>query len=734
MPSRRPGIRSAISPLLPFALALLPVHAAAEATNARAAADRARAVDEILVVGARLPRPVSDVVGTVDVVTRDQLLDDMTVNVHDFVRYIPGVTVNEPDSRFGATEFSIRGLSGNRVVTLVDGVPLAEHFAIGAHANAGRDYLIPDAISRVELLRGPASTLFGTDALGGVIAVVTRDPDEYLHAAPRHLSGSATYSGADDSLTVSAALAGRFGDTSGVLHISQLNGNERAANGAARDPQNRTRSSMMAKVHRQLDSGDLLRAGFDWFDEEVETDVRTVLGYARFANTTHLLGDDRRQRRSAVVGYEFDRPLAGAERGELNAYVQRTHVDQHTDERRVIGPQTIDLWRRFDYRYDSIGATADFERHFDWLGLPHRLGWGLSANRTEIDQFRDGLQFNRTTGVVTNRILGESFPVRDFPRSTTSRYAGYVHDEIRIGSVAVIPAVRYEAHRLRASADPIFREDNPHVDPTDLNESALAPKLGLLWDHSDALGLYAQYARGFRAPPFQDVNIGFDLPQFNYRAIPNPDLRSEQSDGAELGARFRLPAFQASAALFGANYNDLIESRVNLGPDPETGTILFQSQNIERARIYGAELSTRLWLDQWLDGLELHAVAVWTRGENRQTGRPLNSVDPMELVTRLVWQRDDRLRLGLHFTAVAAPDDVDEARTPLFVPSGFAVVDLTAAWQVSDRMRLDIGVFNVFDREYWRWASVRHRPAGDPTLAVLTGPPRYASMALRVAL
>lgn len=71
-------------------------------------------------------------------------------------------------------------LSGNRVTTLVDGVPVADQFDVDSFSNAGQDYLIPDAISRVEILHGPASTLFGSDALGGVIAVLTRDPEEYL--------------------------------------------------------------------------------------------------------------------------------------------------------------------------------------------------------------------------------------------------------------------------------------------------------------------------------------------------------------------------------------------------------------------------------------------------------------------------------------------------------------------------------------------------------------------------
>lgn len=77
-------------------------------------------IEEILVVGARLPRPVQDVVGTVDVVTREALMTQIALDTRDAVRYLPGVSVTEPSGRFGVTELTIRGLSGNRVTTLVD--------------------------------------------------------------------------------------------------------------------------------------------------------------------------------------------------------------------------------------------------------------------------------------------------------------------------------------------------------------------------------------------------------------------------------------------------------------------------------------------------------------------------------------------------------------------------------------------------------------------------------------
>ncbi|MFR0656659.1 TonB-dependent receptor, partial [Pantoea sp. SIMBA_079] len=133
---------------------------------------------------------------------------------------------------------------------------------------------------------------------------------------------------------------------------------------------------------------------------------------------------------------------------------------------------------------------------------------------------------------------------------------------------------------------------------------------------------FGGYARGFRAPPYNDVNIGFTNLQFGYTAIPNPDLRSETSDGLELGLRVSTDAVHASLTAYRTEYDDFIESTRFVGIDPATGLMVYQSQNVEDARIHGAELKAGVALGQIaasLDGWSLRAAAAWSRGEDRTT-------------------------------------------------------------------------------------------------------------------
>lgn len=99
-------------------------------------------------------------------------LDALVVrDLADLTRYEPGLTLRHDATRFGSGDFAIRGIGGNRVLVEVDGVPAAPGFAVGNFADAGRAYLDLDLVKRVEVLKGPASSLYGSEALGGVVSL-----------------------------------------------------------------------------------------------------------------------------------------------------------------------------------------------------------------------------------------------------------------------------------------------------------------------------------------------------------------------------------------------------------------------------------------------------------------------------------------------------------------------------------------------------------------------------------
>lgn len=116
-------------------------------------------VDQITVVAHKDERSIREIAATVTVVSQDRLKDELAASISDVFQHVPGIDYEAAGTRFGAEGISIRGIGGNRVAILVDGVPLSDQFDVGSFSNATRDFLDTGLIHSIEVLHGPASAL-----------------------------------------------------------------------------------------------------------------------------------------------------------------------------------------------------------------------------------------------------------------------------------------------------------------------------------------------------------------------------------------------------------------------------------------------------------------------------------------------------------------------------------------------------------------------------------------------
>jgi hemoglobin/transferrin/lactoferrin receptor protein len=294
----------------------------------------------------------------------------------------------------------------------------------------------------------------------------------------------------------------------------------------------------------------------------------------------------------------------------------------------------------------------------------------------------------------------------------------------------LIPGVRADRYRLSPESDEIFIADNPGIVPTQLNETAVSPKLGALYKLREGLSLQAQYAEGYRAPPYSDVNVGFTNLQFGYTAIPNSGLKSESSRSVELGIRADGPLGFVDLVTYSNRYADFIESFVFVGIDPNSRLQIFQSQNLGSVKIRGTELRGRLFageLTPMLENFELRAALASSHGDDRTSNVPLLSIDPAKAVLGLAYSAPS-WRVELIGTAVKRKGRV--ADPSLFRSPGYGSLDLLAQWRFSELLSLDVAVFNLADRSYFDWSDVRGRPATDAGLLRFSRPGRNVSAAL----
>jgi len=716
------------------------------ALAAPATGQAARGIDdsdlETITVYARRLTPVSRVAATVTVIDQARIETTLATDIRELVRYEPGLSVRNDPFRFGLDTISVRGLGGNRVAVEIDGIPAAGGFAVGSYADSGRAYVDAAFVDRVEFLRGPASSLYGSDAIGGVVAMTTLDPGKLLQqgAGAHALRTEAGYDSENEGWRAVAIAAGANGGTQWLVGYSRREGRE---SGTAADvtpnPSEYTNESALLKVTSALPGGPVTFTAEAGRLQQA-TDVDAFLGVGRFLNTIALEGDDEMLRYRASLRQSLTGANAAFDSADWSAYWQGTETDQDTHEvRKAVPPRTppVQLDRTFDYDESTLGLEFTAIKYLESGPLVHDVVYGIEASHSELEELRNGLQTNLATGATTPTILGETFPLRDLPLTTVVEVGAFVQDEIRLDDSrwTVVPALRVDYYELSPETDRIYSEDNPATSPVGVDEVSLAPKLGVMYRVNDRLGVFFQYAHGFRSPPPEDVNIGLEVPLFNVRAIPNPELQPETSDGFEVGVRLTGSPVALTASVFQTEYSDFIESKVNLGVDPVTGVTLFQSQNVAEARIYGAELDARIAAGELSPGLEGwtgRLAASWTRGDDLVRDEPLNSIDPPRLVLSVRYDAPSaRWGSELAVTAVEAQRDVDRSRADLYRTDGYATIDWLANVSLSSRLRLNVGLFNLTNAEYIEWADVRGRVANDPLVPYYTRAGFNASASLR---
>ncbi|MCW8846124.1 MAG: TonB-dependent hemoglobin/transferrin/lactoferrin family receptor [Gammaproteobacteria bacterium] len=714
----------------------------AEETGEAAAAP----VENLTVIANKSSRALAEVPATVSVLGRTELDRQMTRDIKDLVRYEPGVTVTSDAQRFGLGSYNIRGVDGNRVAIELDGVPVPQSFSVGSFASATRDWVDPDTLKRVEILRGPSSTLYGSSALGGVVTYSTRDPADFIGPG-EHTAGlwsKASGNSIDDSTLLSAALAGRSGSWEGMLLASGRRGSETDNNADSDEyvanPADTSGANFLGKALYNFSPVNRVRLTVEESSSDVDTDVQSLVGApGRYANTVAMQGVDTYERRRISLDQDWEVGGVYVDRLRWSAFTQDSDTLQETWQEQVpAGRVTYPSlrYRSFDMQDATDGAEVILESSFDTDHGQHRLVYGVEWVQVRIEELRDGLETNLDTGDSTNVIIGEELPVRDFPVSTSRQLGLFLQDEITIadGRMALVPGLRYERFDMQPEADSMFEEDNPGIEPVSINESNTSPRLGLTAALTSKTSAYLQYAEGFRAPPMEDVNIGFTIPAFNFVALPNPDLKPETSRGYEAGLRYQGDGLSYSVSVFNNEYENLIESRANMGVDPDTGILVFQSVNRASATINGAELRATLAAGPGrsaLEGWRVDLGLAYARGTDTDRNQPLNSITPLTAVVGLGYvPAQGRWGVQLTNTLVASQDRVDNTAGELFQPPGYGLLDLTAFIHFGSRLSLQAGIFNIGDKKYWEWGNLHGLAATDPAADFFTAPGRNASLSL----
>ncbi|MEE4384399.1 MAG: TonB-dependent hemoglobin/transferrin/lactoferrin family receptor [Pseudomonadales bacterium] len=692
----------------------------------------AQPLDQITVVGTRTERSLDQIDATVSIIDREDIERLVARDIQDMVRYEPGVTVGG-GGRFGLDGFTIRGIGGNRVLTVVDNIRVPEEFSFGPFLSSRRDFVDVDSLQRAEIARGPISTLYGSDALGGVVALTTLGPEDLVSDSdPLALDAKAGYSSEDDSTVTT--LRGAFGNQrlAGMLTYTRRDASELetagdvGGTGFARtqaDPQDIAQDNLNARVSFAPAEGHRLTATVDRFENE--TDSRILSDYGTSSRGSTVLrrdAADQRERTRYSLNYEFEGDLFLVDRMDVTLYRQESETVQNTleDQQPPGGAPISARGRRSVFDQEIEGLLAIFGRSLELGPTDHTITFGGEYYTTDNLSLRDGTDDGEQAS---------GFPTRDFPATQVRHRALFLQDEIVLfgDRLRLMPGLRWDDFRADVTVDETFEtgKTNPITGellafPEDYADDQLTFKFGAVFGITEDITLYGRYSEGFRAPPYDDVNVGFSNFFGGYKSIAAPDLESETSAGVETGLRFRGSWGDAQLAVFRTEFDNFIQPfaiapqfAATGGIDPADGLRTFQAVNLGEVEIEGWEARGTLALGSFSDGLDaffLRGAAAYARGEDTETGAAINTVDPLNVVVGLGWRpASARWDAELVWTWSADKDeeDIDRGLEPdRPVTDSWYSVDLLGHVDLTERVRLDVGLFNLTDERFVRWADV----------------------------
>jgi outer membrane receptor protein involved in Fe transport len=661
------------------ATAAEPVAREAGPASSRRAVDPSKEV--IQITGTRLDSEAVSVSAPVQVIDGRELSERAPEVLTDALREAPNIQIQT--TTVGQGSPYVRGLTGSAVLNLVDGMRL-NHAIYRSSPNPYLALVDSHAARRIEIVRGPASVLYGSDAMGGVIQVVTRKP-EFETADWKLRSGlDAGFRSAALSRTVYAELAaGRegFGVGAGFSYLAA----EDLRGGGDTGRQEPTAYTMMggdgsvlwkpAPGHRTTLDFQMLR------QPETPRLDELVPGFGQTEPSSDLWNYEPLERIFGHLQHRIEDGLPGV----IDVLSFDVAVQQIRDDRRTRAHRSSIEYREHN-RSRLLGfAGRGVSRPRTWLALT----WGAEAYFDEVSSEREEIDLD----LGSARGIASRFP----DGSRMNSYGAYANAQIRFGKCFEGNAgIRYSHVDTKIAATALTSRSAIHVDD-------VTGALGLLCKLGSSVRLMTNASRGFRAPNLFDLGTLGARPGNRFN-VPSGDLDAEVIYTLDLGVEVSRPRFRGELFGFGSMYRDKIDSIFTGSVTPD-GRDVVQSANVNRVRLAGAEMRASFDLR---DDLRLTGHVFWTWGEEEYTDgdtQPADRIPPVQGRVGLRWAPSDSLWLEA-FARFAGRQDrlsVRDVRDPRIDPSGtpgWATGNLRAGFAFGEHWRGTIGVENFTDASY----------------------------------
>lgn len=698
-----------------------------EATTANvpvATADNVDDMEEMVVLGTA-EQMLKQAPG-VSIITRRDIEKRPPINdLSDIIRRMPGVNLtgnSATGQRGNNRQIDIRGMGPENTLILIDGKPVSSRNSVRYGWRGERDtrgdtnWVPPEMVERIEVLRGPAAARYGSGAAGGVVNIITKRATQDWMGSITTFSSTPTNNDEGATKRASFNLAGPLTENLSLRLYGSANkteGDDIDINASALDE-----DATSAPAGREGVRNRDVNAVLSWQATQQQL-LDLEMGYSRQGNI--YAGDSQNNNGTALT-----EALAG-DGAETNRLYRQNFSLTHTGE-----------WDNMDTR-----LTAQYERTRNTRlneGTAGRyegtIGGGDPDSADDTSNDLNSYRLSGEADYYTSRLFEQIITFGAEWNRDTLEDSGSIGQALADGEIVPgTPPVSGRDDTTDAELTGVYVEDNIELRPGTIITPGLrfdhhseagnnwSPSLNASQELSEHITLKAGIARAFKAPNLYQTNAdyllttrgngcpaGIDGPCY---LQGNEDLEAETSLNKEIGIEYRDNEWVAGLTYFRNDYKDKIVSGLEPVAITNDGRRVLQWRNAERAVVQGLEGSLQIPLTDNL--LWINNITYMIESEDRETGDPLSIIPEFTLNSTLDWTISERLNTQLYWTAYGQQKAPTHVNTSLDERLGvsdnsvspYSIAGFNVGYTFNDHLRGSFGINNLFDKRLYREGNSR---------------------------
>ncbi|WP_244274062.1 TonB-dependent receptor domain-containing protein [Paracoccus versutus] len=604
---------------------------------------------------------IQDAPASITVIDQSDIQAKGARDLKDVLRTVPGLNLTRGND--GNSQVSFRGLSSSRTLTLIDGKRISSRNTFARHYQGDLQIVPLDAIERIEVVRGPMSTLYGSDAMGGVINIITKKATDTWSGSLTTDFAFADENSTADSRSVTGFISGPLGQNLNLSAWGKL------AEIEAPDEPYGYSSSASPLYTSNGTRTKTLGARLTWIPQE-----GMEWGAEAQASVDNYLGNPGEHDSNEVTKKSFGLTNEWQlGQGHLSSYLRHETSGNET--------------------WNSTSGAWNDPIDYDTTTLESRYTSQTSLTGRQLDYTIGGL--------VAHEKLND-------PQTTSNALIE--------GSVNT--AALYAEARLQAT-EALSLTTGLRMDHHERFGTHVTPRIYANYDFGNGLMLKGGYSQAFVAPDLRNLNPNYQMGsrgngckpyQGPCTIIGNPDLQPETSDNFEIGLNYQGERSSWEVTAFYNDVENMISAR-RTNDVAANGNPIFVRDNFDYGKTAGVEFGLDYDITNdltWITSGTYIAKSEFKYGDF-DTAYPMATTPKWNITTGLTWQANDRLNLSGEVTYVGkqAGYVVEEGLVvgsgeQASVPAGqnskaYYLVNVAAAYDLNDMATLNVGIDNLFN-------------------------------------